>query len=56
MLALIARHADVARLLIAAGADVNLRSNRNFYGALRLAENAGYSEIVVLLKQKGAIS
>ena len=56
MLALIAGHPDVARLLIEAGADVNLRSNMNFYGALHLAENAGYSEIVALLKQKGATS
>ena len=56
MLSIIAGHPDVARLLIEAGADVNLRSNRNFYSALRLAENAGYSEVVVLLKQKGATS
>jgi len=54
MLALIARQPEVARLLIEAGADVNLRSNMNFYSALHLAENAGYSEIVALLKQKGA--
>src|SRR6185503_20457349 len=56
MLSLIAGHPDVARLLIEAGADVNLRSNMNFYGALHLAENAGYSEIVALLKHKGASS
>src|SRR6185503_5467228 len=56
LLALIAGHPDVARLLIEAGADVNLRSNMNFYGALHLAENAGYSEIVALLKHKGASS
>jgi ankyrin repeat protein len=56
MLSLIARHPDVARVLIEAGADVNLRSNRNFYSALHLAENAGYHEIIVLLKQKGAAS
>ena len=54
MLSLIAGHSDVARLLIEAGADVNLRSNMNFYSALHLAENAGYSEIVALLQQKGA--
>jgi uncharacterized protein len=56
MLSLIAGHPEVARLLIEAGADVNLRSHRNFYSALHLAENAGYREIVLLLKQKGAIS
>ena len=56
MLSLIAGHPEVARLLIEAGADVNLRSNRNFYSALHLAENAGYSEIAVLLKLKGASS
>lgn len=56
MLSIIARHPEVAQLLIEAGADVNLRSNRNFYSALHLAENAGYSEIVALLKQKGATS
>jgi uncharacterized protein len=54
MLSLIARQPEVARLLIEAGADVDLRSNRNFYSTLHLAENAGYSEIVALLKQKGA--
>jgi ankyrin repeat protein len=54
MLSLIAGHPDVSRLLIEAGADVNLRSNMNFYSALHLAENAGYNEIVALLKQKGA--
>ena len=56
MLSLIAGHPDVARLLIEAGADVNLRSNMNFYSALHLAENAGYREIVALLKQRGATS
>ena len=58
MLALISHHTEIARLLIEAGADVNIRSNRNFYGqtALYLAEQGGHSEIVVLLKQKGAIS
>lgn len=55
MLALIAHHAEVARLLIEAGADVNLRSNRSFYSALHLAENAGFAEIVALLRQKGAV-
>ena len=54
MLSLIGGHPDVARLLIEAGADVNLRSNMNFYSALHLAENAGYNEIIALLKQKGA--
>lgn len=54
MLSLIVRQPEVARLLIEAGAEVNLRSNRNLYSTLQLAENAGYSEIVALLKQKGA--
>jgi ankyrin repeat protein len=56
MLSLIAGYPEVAQLLIEAGAEVNLRSNGNFYNALHLAENAGYSEIVGLLKQKGAAS
>lgn len=54
MLSLIGRHPAVARLLIEAGADVTIRSSGLFYSALHLAENAGFSEIVALLKQKSA--
>jgi ankyrin repeat protein len=58
MLSLIARRAEVAQLLIEAGADVNIRSSGKFYGksALFLAEYGGHSEIAALLKQKGAAS
>src|SRR5262245_28454881 len=59
MLSLVAHHTEVAQLLIEAGADLNIQSSRNFYGrktALFLAEHSGHSEIVALLKQKGAIS
>jgi ankyrin repeat protein len=58
MLALIARHAEVAQLLIEAGADVNIRSSGKFYRktALFLAEYGGHTEIAALLKQKGATS
>jgi ankyrin repeat protein len=56
MLALVTHQTEVARLLIEAGADVNIRSSRNFHGktALVLAEQGVHSEIVALLKQKGA--
>ena len=56
MLSLIAHHTEIARLLIEAGADVNIRSSLNFHGktALTLAEEAGYDEIVTLLKQREA--
>jgi ankyrin repeat protein len=56
MLALITHQTQVARLLIEAGADVNIRSSKNFHGktALALAEQGGHIELVALLKQKGA--
>jgi ankyrin repeat protein len=56
MLALIAHHVDAARLLIEAGAEVNIRSSPHFYGrsALFLAKAGGHDVIAALLKQKGA--
>lgn len=56
MLALIARQTEAAQLLIEAGADIHIRGSQSFHGrsALSLAEAAGHSEIVTLLKQKGA--
>jgi ankyrin repeat protein len=56
MLSLIADHTDVARLLIEAGADLNIRSSRTFGAktALVLARDGGYGEIVSLLESEGA--
>ena len=57
MLAIIARHPEVAQVLIESGANLNIRSTRSFMEktALSLAEEGGLSQIVVLLEQKGAI-
>jgi len=56
MLSIIGRYTEIAQLLIEAGADLNLRSSGSFPGktALDLAEEAGQSQIVELLRQKGA--
>jgi ankyrin repeat protein len=59
MLSLIAHHIEVTQLLIEAGANLNIQSSKNFYGgttAFFLAEHGGHSEIVALLKRRGATS
>jgi ankyrin repeat protein len=57
MLSLIADPADVARLLIEAGADLNIQGSGSFfrYTAFSLAEHRGHRDIAALLQQKGAI-
>lgn len=57
-LTLLANHQQIAQLLIEARADVNNPSSHQFYGitALVLAQPGGYTEMVALLRQKGATS
>jgi ankyrin repeat protein len=56
MLAIVARHLDVAHLLIDAGAALDIRSTGDFGArtALSLAEASGQDEIAMFLKKNGA--
>ncbi len=48
-----ARHAEIVRLLIAAGADLHLADSRGVR-PLALAQNRGYGDIAAILERAGA--
>ena len=53
MIAAITGHADIVKLFLARGADVNVKA-ANGTTALSVAQLSGNAEIVQLLKQSGA--
>jgi ankyrin repeat protein len=46
-------HTDIVEALLAGGADVNAKTNGGRI-ALKMAEEAGHKNIIILLKQAGA--
>jgi Ankyrin repeat len=54
---ILGQHTEIAKTLIEAGANLNIRSSERFLGkaALALAEDGGQWEVVALLERKGAV-